>query len=111
MKKWKHQVAMLACAAAIAVAIAGYCGYRQLMDEVEIVQYFTASADNLDWQAVRIKAIVPEDRYRAGWTGNAMRIYAIIRSRNIPNQIDIVIYGSMEKFEDCQEYIEILYEK
>lgn len=108
MKRW---ICRIACAAAIATAIAGGCGYSQLMDEVEIVQYFTASADNLDWQTVRIRAIVPEDRYRAGWTGNAMRIYAIIRSRNIPNRIDIVIYGSMEQFEDCEEYAEILYEK
>lgn len=81
------------------------------MDEVEIVQYFTASADNLSWQTVRMRVIVPEDRYRAGWTENAMRIYAIIRSRNIPNRIEMVIYDNMEKFQDCEEYAEILFEK
>ena len=81
------------------------------MDEVEIVQYFTASADNLSWQTVRMRVIVPEDSYRAGWTENAMRIYAIIRSRNIPNRIEMVIYDNMEKFQDCEEYAEILFEK
>ena len=81
------------------------------MDEVEIVQYFTASADNLSWQTVRMRVIVPEDRYRAGWTENVMRIYAIIRSRNIPNRIEMVIYDNMEKFQDCEEYAEILFEK
>lgn len=111
MKKWMHQVTMLTCAVAIVAAIAGYCGYRQLMGDVRIVQYYAASADNLDWQFVRIRAIVPEDRYRAGWTENAMRIYAIVRSRNIPNQIDIAIYGSMEEFEGCEEYVEILFEQ
>lgn len=96
IKGWKKRIAVLACMAAIVAAAAGYCSYRQLMDGVLIVQYFDSVAGNLDWQAVRMRVIVPEDRYREGWTEDALRMYAIIRSRNVPDRIDIAIYGSME---------------
>lgn len=111
MKKWIRRIAVLACMAAAVVAVTGCCIYSQLMDDVQIIQYFVASADNLDWQSVRMRVIVPADRYRERWTENAMRIYAIIRSRNIPDRIDIVIYDSMEKFQVCEEYVETSFEK
>ena len=111
MEKWIRRIAALACMAAILAAIAGYRNYRQLMDSVLIVQYFDSAADSLDWQAVRIRAVVPEDRYRKGWTEDAIRMYVIIRSRNIPDRIDIVLYGSMEKFRECEEYAEISFER
>ena len=81
------------------------------MDGVLIVQYLDSVAGNLDWQAVRMRVIVPEDRYREGWTEDALRMYAIIRSRNVPDRIDIAIYGSMEGFRECEEYAEASYEK
>lgn len=111
MKEWMRQATMLACAAAVVAVGIGCFGYRQLMGDVYIVQYFDSISDNLDWQSVRMRVIVPEDRYREGWTENAMRLYVIIRSRNIPDQIDMVIYGSMEKFQECEEYAEISFER
>ncbi len=111
MKKWIRRIAVLTCMAAAVVAVTGCCIYSQMMDDVQIAQYFVASADNLDWQTVRMRAIVPADRYHEGWTEDAMRIYAIIRSRNIPDRIDIVIYDSMEKFELCEEYAKTSFEK
>ena len=111
MKKWICRIIILVCASAIMAAITGCCGYRQLTDDVQIIQYFVASADNLNWQTVRMRVIVPADRYREGWTENAMRLYVIIRSRRIPNRIDMVLYDSMEKFELCEEYAKTSFEK
>ncbi len=74
------------------------------MNDVKIIQYFDSRAVNLDYQAVRIRAVVPEDKYLGDKTMNAIRIYIIIRSKNVPNDIDIVLYDNMEKFSDCESY-------
>lgn len=111
MGKLILRIVIFACTVATVAAIAGCCDYRRLMDDVQIVQYFDSVADSLDWQAVRIRAVAPEHRYREGWTEDAIRMYVIIRSRNIPDRIDMVLYGSMEKFRECEEYAEISFER
>lgn len=88
-----------------------YQNFRQLMDNVTIVQYFKSNADNLNWHTVYIRAVLPEEEYRGNRTMNAIRLYVIMKNKNIPNHIDIVLYHNMEKFMDCESYAEAAFKK
>ena len=76
----------------------GYYRYSRIIDDVKIIQYFDSRSDNLNYQAVRVRAVVPEDKYLGDKTMNAIRAYVIIRSNNIPNDIDIVLYQHFTSF-------------
>ena len=104
MKKWIGRITILVCIIVILAAVIGVCSYQRLIEDVQIIQYFDSVADNLNWQTVYVRVVVPKEQYKKGWTENAIRVYIIIRSKNIPNRIDIVIYGSMEALKECEEY-------
>ena len=81
-----------------------YYNYSQTMSNVKIVQYFDSRANNLEYQTIYIRAVVPKSFYISNRTMNAIRIYAIIRSKNIPNRIDIVLYDNIENLRDGKDY-------
>lgn len=77
------------------------------MDDVLVMQYFVLESENPGWQAVRVRVVVPEDRYVEHCTGSAIWAYVVIRCRGIPDRIDIVVYGSMEKLDTGGGYAEM----
>lgn len=99
------------CIVTILFTVIGFHTYQKLMEDVQIIQYFDSVADNLNWQTVYVRVVVPEDQYKKGWTENAIRLYIIIRSKNIPNRIDMVLYDNMDTFRDCDEYVKASFKK
>ena len=111
MKKRIEKTAIVICLIIFLATAVGCCRYKQLMSDVLIAQYFDSAADSMDWQTVYIRAIVPRDRFMDRWTLNAIRLYVIIRSQNIPNRIDILIYDNMENLRKSEEYMEVSFRK
>ncbi len=111
MKMHIKRITILICIMTALTITAVHYRYTQLINDVVIVQYFDSTADNLDWQTMYIRAIVPERSFRETWTLKAIKSYVIIRSRNIPDRIDILIYDNVEKMQKREEYIDILFRK
>ena len=94
------------------LAIAAYTDsyhYRQAMRDVSIIRYIAGSGSG--YSTVCLTAVVPVENYSEDSTVKMIRRYVILRNREVPDILRIMLYDSMEQLTSGDCYLEVTFQK